>query len=458
MSLKKQAEETAKELKAKLDRESAIHDQIDARISEAEKSSEDEAAKKAAVAAASKLTEDEETELKALHGEIKDLDERLSEHNQYVDARDKHESMRKALRTPGAPPDYGTTAVIDPVIKSMAQEFLNAPEFKDWLKFVAPQGKVGSGRLESPSIPVSLSIKSLITGVSLGRESGSGMVRPDYAGIVPFLLRPLTLRDVITVSGTGSDLVEFTRISSFTNSAAPTAEATTGALDSTSGLKPESALTTDIVKEPVRSIPHWIPITRRAMMDAPQMEGYVNDLLMQGVEITLEDQMITGDGTGENLTGLDNTPGITIQNPVETSGAIDLLKTTRQARTKVRTQGRARPTAYVMHPNDWEQFDVLSAPNSGNFYFGGPLNMGTPRLWGVPVIESEAVLEGTFYVGDMKQAVLWDREQASIRVSDSPDNYFLRNLLAILCELRAAFGVLRPSAIVRGDLVVGANS
>lgn len=458
MSLKKQADETAKELKAKLDRESAIHDGIDARIVEAEKTQGDEVARKTAVASASKPTDDEEKELKSLHGEIKELDERLSGYNEYVDARDKHESMRKALTTPGAPPDYGTGPVVDPKIKSIAQEFLNAPEYKDWVKFVAPQGKVGSGRLESPSIPVALSIKALITGVSLGRESGSGMVRPDYAGVVPFLLRPLTLRDVITVSGTGSDLVEFTRISSFTNNAAPTAEATTGALDSTSGLKPESALTTEIVKEPVRSIPHWIPITRRAMMDAPQMEGYVNDLLMQGCEITLEDQMITGDGAGENLLGLDNTPGITLQAPVLTSSAIDLLKTTRQARTKVRTIGRARPTAYLMHPNDWEQFDVLSAPNSGNFYFGGPLNMGQARLWGVPVIESEAVLEGTFYVGDMKQAILWDREQASVRISDSPDNYFLRNLLAILCELRAAFGVLRPSAIVRGDLVVGNNS
>lgn len=461
MSMKKQAEATAKELKTKLDREAAIHDAIDTRISEAEKTPGDEAAKKAAIAAASKPTADEETELKSLHDEIKELDARLSEFNEYVDARDKHESMRKALSTPGAPPDYGTPPVVDPKIKSLAQEFLNADEFKDWLKFVAPKGAVGKGRLESPSVPVSLAIKdlkALITGVSLNRDTGSGMVRPDYAGVVPFLLRPLTLRDVITVSGTDSDLVEFSQITSFTNNAAPTAEATTGALDSTSGLKPESAIATDIVKAPVVSIPHWIPITRRAMMDAPQMEGYVNDLLMQGVEIVLEDQMITGDGTGENLQGLDNTPGITIQNPVLTSGAVDLLKTTRQARTKVRTLGRSRPTAYLLHPNDWEQFDVLTAGTSGQFYFGGPLNIGQPRLWGVPVIESEAVLEGTFYVGDMKQAVLWDREQASIRVSDSPDNYFLRNLLAILCELRAAFGVLRPSAIVRGDLVAGANS
>lgn len=90
--------------------------------------------------------------------------------------------------------------------------------------------------------------------------------------------------------------------------------------------------------------------------------------------------------------------------------------------------------------------------------FGGPLAMGLKTLWGLPVVESEAILQGTFYVGDMKQAVLWDRERANIRMSDSPNDYFLRNLVAILCELRAAFGVLRPSAIVRGDFTSGPNS
>lgn len=279
------------------------------------------------------------------------------------------------------------------------------------------------------------------------------MVRADYQGVVPFFLRPLTLRDVVTVARTGSDLVEFSQITSFTNNAAPTAEATTGALDSTSGLKPESALTTALVQAAVRSIPHWIPITRRALADKPQMEGYINDLLMQGVEIVLEDQMITGDGTGEELLGLDNTPGITLQ-----AFDTDILTTTRKARTKARVQGRTRSTAFVFHPNDWEAFDLLTNDTQGNFYFGGPQTLGNPRLWGLPVIESEAVLEGTFYTGDLKQAVLWDRERANIRVSDSPDNYFLRNIVAILCELRAAFGVLRPAAIVRGDLHAGANS
>jgi hypothetical protein len=41
---------------------------------------------------------------------------------------------------------------------------------------------------------------------------------------------------------------------------------------------------------------------------------------------------------------------------------------------------------------------------------------------------------------------LWDRNQSEIRVGE-PSDYFLKNLLAILAEMRAAFGVTRPLAI-----------
>jgi hypothetical protein len=51
--------------------------------------------------------------------------------------------------------------------------------------------------------------------------------------------------------------------------------------------------------------------------------------------------------------------------------------------------------------------------------------------------------------------VLWDREQAMISVSDSHADFFIRNLVAILCELRAAMGIIRPTAFVEIDLTSG---
>ena len=73
-------------------------------------------------------------------------------------------------------------------------------------------------------------------------------------------------------------------------------------------------------------------------------------------------------------------------------------------------------------------------------------------MWGLPVIESEFVPEGTAFVGDFRQMVIWDREETTIRATDSHSDFFIRNMVAILGELRAAFGVLRPAAIVEIDL------
>ena len=105
------------------------------------------------------------------------------------------------------------------------------------------------------------------------------------------------------------------------------------------------------------------------------------------------------------------------------------------------------PTAYVIHPNDVEDLDLLT-DNEERYYFGGPVGVGVPRLWGVPIVESEAMTEGTAMVAQWDLAVLWDREQTNLLVSDSHSDFFIRNLVAILAEMRAAFGVLRPAAFV----------
>uniref|UniRef100_UPI00117A9FAA phage major capsid protein n=1 Tax=Lentzea kentuckyensis TaxID=360086 RepID=UPI00117A9FAA len=114
------------------------------------------------------------------------------------------------------------------------------------------------------------------------------------------------------------------------------------------------------------------------------------------------------------------------------------------------------PTAYLLNPVDVETMDLLQ-DNEGRYYRGGPVgtvggNLGIAPLWDLPVIESEAVPQGTGWVGDWRKAILWDREQSAITMSDSHANFFVQNLVAILAEMRAAFGVIQPSAFVEIDL------
>lgn len=338
--------------------------------------------------------------------------------------------------------------------KTLGEQFTEAAEFKSWMgqfpNGVIPQGAKG---LMSPPVQ----FKDVLTGAS--DTSGGAFVSTDVTGIYEGLgRRPLTLRDLVSNRQTGSDTVEFVRQTTGSNAAAPVAEATTadGAdvnaggtaleLPAGSGVKPESSMAFEKVTESVRTIAVWVPATKRALSDAAQLRGLIDDELRGDLEQELEDQILNGDGTGENFEGIANTTGVQAQ-----AWDTDLFTTTRKALTKVRVTGRSIPTAFLVHPADDERIDLAKDGND-RFYGNGPFSIGPGTLWGVPRVVSEAVTQGTGYVGDFRKAVLWDREQASIQVSDSHADFFVRNLVAILAEMRAAFGVIRPTAFVEIDL------
>ncbi|QCX81055.1 Phage capsid family protein [Streptomyces sp. YIM 121038] len=340
--------------------------------------------------------------------------------------------------------------------KSVGEQFTESPEYKALLA-QAPNGVFAKNqRVQSGMV----GYKSLVTGAS--DTSGGALVQPDYRGLqvgLDVFQRPLRMRDVVTPGTTTSDTVEYVRVTSVTNNAAPVAEATTAAAPTApggagalvnaagGGYKPESGLALAKIQAPVRTIAHWMPATKRSLSDAAQIRTLIDSFLLYGLEEELEDQMIQGDNTGENFEGLGNVSGVQAQ-----AWDTDLLTTLRKARTKVRTVGRSIANAYLFNPADLETLDLLQ-DNEGRYYFGGPTASGSANpLWGVGVVETEAVPAGTGYVGDFRKAVLWDREQATVQVTDSHLDFFVRNLVAILAEMRAAFGIMQPSAFVEIDL------
>jgi HK97 family phage major capsid protein len=308
--------------------------------------------------------------------------------------------------------------------------------FKSIIDGRVPRGGAGAAMAREQEM------KTLVTG--LDNASGGALILSQQLPMLDLPLRPLGIRDVITVGQTSTDTLEYPMVTGFTNNAAAVAEATATA--GASGTKPESGFALSRTSTTVKTIAHWIPATKRALADAGQVRTMIDNFLRYGLAEELEDQIIAGNGAGENLLGILNTPGLTAQ-----AYDTNVLTTTRKARTKVRITGRANPTAYLMNPLDWEALDLLQ-DNEGRYYYGGPTVLGSPRLWGLPVVENEGMPVGRALVGDLRQVVLWDREQASIQVTDSHADFFIRNMVAILAEIRAALGILRPAAIVDVDL------
>jgi len=387
--------------------------------------------------------------------QVKKFLEEAGRLKEQVKAAEGDEAIRKQLQELGADVDLtdgapdGGTPVRPGKGLSIGEQFVNSPEWKAWWAKAAPGGQLPDSTRGIISPPVQfkgLLRKELVTGES--NVSAGAFVAPDYTGIYEPLGRyPLVLRDLISVRTTTSDLVHFVRQTRQVTQATPVPEANvttySGATGEVSGEKPEGTLRWEPVTTPVKTVAVWIPATKRALSDAAQLRGIIDDELRADLDEELEDQILNGDGIGENFTGILNTAGVLVQ-----AWDTDLLTTIRKARTTLRVTGKSRATAMVVHPNDAETLDLLK-DDQGRFYFGGPVDGGVQRVWRVPVVESDLATEGTGIMGDWRKAVLWDRERANVQISDSHEDFFIRNMVAILAELRAAFGVIRPSAFIQ---------
>ncbi|HJX41544.1 MAG TPA: phage major capsid protein [Anaerolineales bacterium] len=348
---------------------------------------------------------------------------------------------RTPSQQPGMPAGKGQT---------LGERYVNSAVFQAWMKQVAPSGQVPESLrgLSCPPVEfknLGLFRKDLITGLS--DVSAGAFINTDITGIYEAIGRyPLVLRDLISVRTTTSDLVEFVQQTQQVHEAAPVPEANvktpTGATGEITGTKPQGAMYFQKVQEAVKTIAVYVGVTKRALSDAGQIRGIIDQELREDLNDELEDQLLNGNGVGENFTGIANQAGTLIQ-----AFNTNILTTCRQAITTLLVTGRQIPSAWVFNPTDWETIELLQ--DAVNRYYGnGPWNQGPRVLWGVPVVQSFHKVAGTALLANWKKAVLWDRERASISMTDSHDDWFIRNMVAILAELRAAFGLIRPTAFV----------
>jgi HK97 family phage major capsid protein len=274
--------------------------------------------------------------------------------------------------------------------------------------------------------------------------SGGVAVNPDYRPEIIDIARqrPRSVIDLVNQSQTTSDAVEYVRMTSRTNNAAIVSEFTAGNF----GLKPESDIAFDLATATVKTIATWIAASRQILMDAPRLRQMIDTELAYMVEVTLENQVLVGDGVGNNFTGIVNTSGIQSRVHATSGRAFDAADTVADSLRRAITDLYLefyRPDAIVLHPTQGEELELLK-DDTGNYL--NIYDSATLRIWRVPVVETPAMTSGTALVGQFGfGATLWDRMQTEIRVGE-PNDYFLRNAIAVLAELRAAFAVTRPLA------------
>lgn len=320
--------------------------------------------------------------------------------------------------------------------KSNGELLVESDEFKA----LQARGK-GSARL---SVKAITSITSATTGTG---GVGAG-IRPDrLAGIITPPERQMTVRDLLMPGRTDSNSVEYVKETGYQNSAAPVAETT---------LKPQSDLAFSLVTTPVRTLAHWFLASRQVLSDIPLLQSYIDNRARYGLAYVEESQILAGDGTGQNLLGL--IPQATAYAFATYSVAGDTkIDRLRRAILQVRV-AEYRATAFVMNPIDWTDIQLLK-DSQGRYIWSDPTINNGQNIWGLPVVDTNAIAAGKFLTGAFNMAAsVIDREVASVEVSTEDSDNFRKNMTTILAEERLALAVFRPESFIYGNLVAGAAS
>ncbi len=333
--------------------------------------------------------------------------------------------------------------------KSVGQAFIDSPEFKSL------NGGRNGANMPSPFILgtgniTSYGVKDVYSALPSGNPGSFGTIQRDPIVIPP--MRTRRVRDLFPTRTTTAAVIEYFRMTGFTNNAASVAERGTEGGNPVFTKKPQSGFTFVGEQAPVRTLAHWEAAHRNVLADEPQLRSIIDNELMYGLRLEEDDQILNGDGSGENLTGVLQTSGIQTYDWSD-GAATPVPDTKADALRRAATLSLLayyEPTGIVLNPNDWEDIELTKDLN-GQYLIAVSVAMGgEPKLWRIPVIDTPAMTEGTALVGAFGTgAQLYDREQASIRVSEQHADFFVRNAIVILAEQRLALAVKRPEAFVK---------
>jgi HK97 family phage major capsid protein len=318
-----------------------------------------------------------------------------------------------------------------PTFKTAGQLAIDNEDVKAMLQ--AGRGKVS----------IEIDQKAIISSLTTDANGSAGdLVIPQRAPLVDAVERRMTIRDLLMPGNTSSSSIQYPKETGFTNSAATHTE-TAGTA------KPQSEIKFDIVTANVTTIAHWVLATRQILDDAPMLRSYIDGRLRYGLRYAEELQLLNGDGTGTNLNGVYTQATALGANPavIPSPQRFDVL------RLAILQAALAElpPSGVVLHPTDWALME-LTKDADGRYIIGNPAGEAQPRVWGLPVVATQAMTVDKFLVGAFSTAAqIFDRQDARVEISTEDSDNFRKNLVTILAEERLALAVYRPEAFIKGD-------
>ncbi|MBF8766026.1 phage major capsid protein [Pseudomonas putida] len=289
-------------------------------------------------------------------------------------------------------------------------------------------------------INLNAGIRAALTNDGAGGAGDSSVPRqPEQRGIFTSPGRPLRLLEALPSRPTTRDSVQFVQLGTTGEAAEQIKEGDEKAAVDFEGT-PQTANIVTIAAHTTAS--------RQVLSDHPALQAAIDMLIRRKLLDRLENQLVNGPGGEGRINGLRNQA--TIFTPTIGTTPADIIG---ESLTRQADRGYL-PSLVLINPMDWFRLQITKkATGDEDYIFGSPTMPIPPALWNTMVVPTASMPEGEAMTIDTSFTTVLDREAPSVLLSNSHKDYFTRNLVLILGELRAGLEVLDTAAIYKMSLV-----
>lgn len=326
-------------------------------------------------------------------------------------------------------------------VKSIGEQVVDNSAFKSYLAGSATKCRfeITEAKADDQGATVELENPML--------TPGDGVL-PTYRrpGILPKSVRPLSIEALFPSSPISGNSFEYVQEKGFYNGANAVKEGSQ---------KPFSSIKFEVKTGKVHTVAHLAKVSKQMLEDAPALISYLNNRMTYGVDLVVEDMLISGEGGENELSGIFTEGNYTPVNATagDLGSAPNLYDLILFAKSKIQ-QAYFRPNMILLNPADWVKM-LFVKNSSGDYYLSGPVNVAAKTLWGLPVLDSQAIPEGKFMVVDTTQAAtVWHRSGLTLEMFEQDADNVQKNLVTIRAERRLGFSIERPEALVGGTLAI----
>lgn len=200
----------------------------------------------------------------------------------------------------------------------------------------------------------------------------------------------------------------------------------------------------------VRKITAYIMLAEEMLEDVAGLTSYIMAKLPGKINSVEDDQIINGNGSGQNISGLVTNATAYVDNLADSKvQRIDILV------DAIRQIGQKEYKAdfITLHQADFALL-ALTKDSNGQYLLPWIMGVPNPNILGVPIVQTTAMTEGDFLIHARNAAQAFFKKELTIEFSNQNEDNFIKGMVTVRAQKRLALPIYKPSAILTGDFAV----